>query len=392
MAEAGDLPRGGGAQRLEGSHHPGDDIAPYAPVICRCEAASIIWRDSRALDVAWETTLPETARRLAPAALFIAAALPALACHAQARAPSAADIASYPNRPIHLIVPFPPGGGNDNVARPIAAKAAVIIGQPIIIENKPGAGTTIGADYVAKSAPDGYTVLLGSIGSNVLAPYLYKKLPYDPAKDLQAVSLLATAPNILVVGKDSRYRTLAELVAAAKAAPGKLTYASPGIGTPAHLAAEIFKKQAGVDILHVPYKGGANYLPDVIAGRVDLVFDTTTSSIPLLKAGQTRALAISRPTRLPDFPDVPTFKEAGFPNYDTGSWYALFAPAHTPQPIVQKLSDAFGQAVRDPDVSKLLTGLGAFPVGGSPTALQDFVSNESKKYGAVIKDNNITAE
>jgi tripartite-type tricarboxylate transporter receptor subunit TctC len=325
-------------------------------------------------------------KRLLAATLIMGATLPATIPCAQAQADA------YPNHPIRLIVPFPPGGGNDNVARPIAAKVAALLGQSIIIENRPGAGTTIGADWVAKAAPDGYTLLIGSIGSHVLAPYLYKHLPYDPVKDFEPVALLATAPNILVVGKDSKYSTLAELVAAAKAAPGKLTYASPGVGTPAHLAAEIFKNQAHIELLHVPYKGGANYLPDVIAGRVDLVFDTTTSSIPLLKAGQTKALAVSRKSRLPDFPNVPTFADAGYPAYDTGSWYGLFAPAHTPAPIVKKLSEQFAKALQDPAVASLLTGLGADPVGNDPQAFKEFLAAESKKYGAVIKENNITAE
>jgi tripartite-type tricarboxylate transporter receptor subunit TctC len=325
-------------------------------------------------------------QRLAP--VLILAALGGMA----PAAPLFAQTAAFPNHAIRLIVPFPPGGGNDNVARPIAMKAAELLGQPIIIENKPGAGTTIGADTVAKSAPDGYTILIGSIGSHVLAPYLYKKLPYDPVKDFAPVSLLATAPNILVTGKNARISTLADLVRTARAEPAKLTYASPGIGTPAHLAAEIFKRQADINLLHVPYKGGANYLPDIIADRVDVVFDTTTSSIPFLKSGQTKALAISRKSRLPDLPDVPTFAEAGYPNYDTGSWYGLFAPAGTPQPVVDKLSQAFAQALRDPAVNKLLTGLGADPVGGTPAAFTDFLRGETAKYGQVMKDSAITAE
>ncbi|MDB5850050.1 MAG: Tricarboxylate transport protein TctC [Rhodoferax sp.] len=298
----------------------------------------------------------------------------------------------YPRRPVRLIVPFPPGGGNDNVARPIAAKAAELLGQPIVIDNRPGAGTTMGADMAAKSAPDGYTLLIGSIGSHILSPYLYKRLPYDPVKDFEPVALLATAPNVLVVGKDAKYNSLAELVAAAKAAPGSLTYASPGVGTPAHLAAEIFKKQAGLDILHVPYKGGANYLPDIIAKRVDMVFDTTTSSIPFMRSGQLRALAISRPERLADFPAVPTFAQAGYPAYDTGSWYGVFAPAGTPRAIVERLATQFHAAVQDGGVSKLLTGLGADPVGSSSKVFSDFLKTEATKYGQVMADTPIQPE
>lgn len=324
--------------------------------------------------------------RLLPATLACCAGL------AFAGSAEQAQTTSFPDHAIRLIVPFPPGGGNDNVARPIATKVGQLLGQSLIVENKPGAGTTIGAAYAARAQPDGYTLVIGSIGSNVLAPYLYKHLPYNPEKDFAPISLLATAPNILVVGENSRFTTLAQLVAAARAAPGKLTYASPGIGTPAHLAAEIFKTQAGINLLHVPYKGGANYLPDVMAGRVDLVFDTTTSSIPMLKSGQTRALAVSRKTRLPGLPNVPTFAEAGYPNYDTGSWYGVLAPAGTPQPIIAKLSAAFAAALKDPAVATYLKRLGADPIGSTPQAFAAFLKNESAKYGKVIKENGITAE
>jgi tripartite-type tricarboxylate transporter receptor subunit TctC len=299
---------------------------------------------------------------------------------------------NYPVRPIKFIVPFPPGGGNDNVARPIASKVAELLGQTLIIENKPGAGTMIGAEAAAKSAPDGYTLFLGSIGSHAVSPSLYKKVSYDPVKDFEPVTLLATAPNILVTAPDSRFKTLAEFVAAAKAAPGKYTYASPGVGTPAHLAAEIFKTQAGIDILHVPYKGGANYIPDVIAGRVDVVFDTTTSSLPFVKTGLLRAIALSRAERLPDAPDVPTFAQAGYPHYQTGSWYGVLVPARTPPAIVARLNQEFRKALRDPVTAQRLRGLGADPVGDTPQEFAAFIESELAKYGKVIKDNAITGE
>ncbi|HEY5365489.1 MAG TPA: tripartite tricarboxylate transporter substrate binding protein [Casimicrobiaceae bacterium] len=298
----------------------------------------------------------------------------------------------YPSRPIKLIVPFPPGGGNDNVARPIAAKVGELLGQTLIIENKPGAGTMIGAEAAARSAPDGYTLFLGSIGSHAVSPMLYKNVPYDPVKDFEPVTLLATAPNILVTSPQSKFSTLAQFVTAAKAAPGKYTYASPGVGTPAHLAAEIFKKQAGIDILHVPYKGGANYIPDVIAGRVDVVFDTTTSSLPFVDNGQMRALAISRSERLPEIPDVPTFAQAGYPQYRTGSWYGILVPAKTPRAIVDRLNAAFRKALQDPATAQRLRTLGADPAGDTPQEFAAFINGELAKYGQVIKDNGITAE
>jgi len=298
----------------------------------------------------------------------------------------------YPSHPIKLIVPFPPGGGNDNVARPIAAKVGELLGQTLIIENKPGAGTMIGAEAAARSAPDGYTLFLGSIGSHAVSPMLYKNVPYDPVKDFEPVTLLATAPNILVTSPQSKFSTLAQFVAAAKAAPGKYTYASPGVGTPAHLAAEIFKKQAGIDILHVPYKGGANYIPDVIAGRVDVVFDTTTSSLPFVNNGQMRALAISRSERLPEIPSVPTFAQAGYPQYQTGSWYGILVPAKTPHAIVDRLNAAFRKALQDPATAQRLRTLGADPAGDTPAEFAAFIKGELAKYGQVIKDNGITAE
>jgi tripartite-type tricarboxylate transporter receptor subunit TctC len=314
-----------------------------------------------------------------------------LACSAFFSAPAQAQSTAFPDHPLRLIISLPPGGGTDAAARPIAMKVAQLLGQPIIIENKPGASTTIGADYVARSAPDGYTLVIGALASHVLAPYLYTHLPYDPVRDFAPISLLVTAPNILVVGKNSRFSTLAELVAAARAAPGKLTYVSPGVGTPAHLAGEIFMKQAGIELLHVPYKGGGNYLPDIIAGRVDLCFDSSTSSLPLVKSGQTRALAVSRKTRLPDTPNVPTFAEAGYPDFNTGSWYGVFAPAHTPKPIVDKLSATFAQALKDPGLVAYLKGLGADPVGSTPQELADFLKGEARKYGPYIRQAGVAA-
>ncbi len=321
-----------------------------------------------------------------------AALIAAVALCAVVTPPVAAQPAAYPDRPIRLIVPFPAGGGNDNVARPIAAKVSESIGQTIVIDNKPGAGTMIGAEAAAKSAPDGYTLFLASVGSHGVNPNLYKKVPYDPVKDFEPISLLASASNILVVGKDSPFKTLAQFVAAAKAAPGKYTYASPGVGTPAHLAGEMFKAQVGVDLLHIPYKGGANYLPDVATGRVDVVFDATTSSIPFMKSGQLVGLAISRDARLPEFPSVPTFAEAGYPQFQSGTWYGVLAPANTPRAAIVKLNQNFKRAVEDPEIVARLRGLGADPVGSSPEEFAAFIRAELAKYAKVIKDNGITAE
>jgi len=319
----------------------------------------------------------------------LAAACALVAFHAGT---ALAQADAYPARAVRLIVPFPAGGGNDNVARPIAVKVAEYVGQPVVIDNKPGAGTMIGAEAAARSAPDGYTLFLASVGSHGVNPNLYKKVPYDPVKDFDPISLLATASNLMVTRKDAPWKTVNDFVAAARAAPGKYTYASPGIGTPAHLAAEMFKAQTGIDILHVPYKGGANYLPDVVTGRVDIVFDSTTSSIPFMKSGQLVGVAISREARLLEFPDVPTFAEAGYPQFQSGTWYGVLAPAGTPRAAIEKLNRAFQRAVQDPEIASRLRGLGADPVGNSPQAFAAFIRAELAKYAKVIRDNNITAE
>ncbi|MDW3686912.1 tripartite tricarboxylate transporter substrate binding protein [Cupriavidus sp. CV2] len=327
---------------------------------------------------------------------MIARRFPALAVAALAMAATALALVSttahaddYPSRPIKLIVPFPPGGGNDNVARPIAQKLSDALGQQVIIDNRPGAGTMIGAEAAAHSLPNGYTLFLGSIASHAISPNLYARVPYDPIKDFEPVSLLASAPTLLVVNTHTPYKTLKDVLVAAKANPGKLTYGSAGSGTPPHLSGEIFRGQASIDLLHVPYKGGSGLLPDVMAGRVDMIFDTAASSMPHVRSGSLRAIAIARATRQPDLPDVPTFAEQGFPKFQTSGWYGILAPAKTPKPVIDKLYAALQKAMVQPEVTSRLKTLGVDPIVSTPQEFGTFIRAELEKYKQVIRQADI---
>jgi tripartite-type tricarboxylate transporter receptor subunit TctC len=316
---------------------------------------------------------------LSAVAISIAAGVPLAVAHAD----------DYPNRPIRLVVPFPPGGGNDNVARPIAQKLGEALGQTVVVDNRPGAGTMIGAEAVAKATPDGYTLFFGSIASHAISPNLYQKVNYDPIKDFEPISLLASAPTIFVVSPKLPFKSVAELVAAAKANPGKYTYGSAGTGTPPHLSGEIFRKEAGIDILHVPYKGGNGSIPDVISGRVDMMFDTAASAMQHIKAGNLKPIAISRSTRLPDLPDVPTFAEVGFPQFNTAGWYGILAPAKTPKAIVDKLQLTLKKVMAEPEIQVRLKALGADAIGSSPQEFATYIKSELTKYHDVITEANI---
>ena len=316
---------------------------------------------------------------LSVVAISIAAAIPLAVAHAD----------DYPSRPIRLVVPFPPGGGNDNVARPIAQKLGEALGQTVVVDNRPGAGTMIGAEAVAKATPDGYTLFFGSIASHAISPNLYQKVNYDPIKDFEPVSLLASAPTIFVVSPKLPFKTVTELVAAAKANPGKYTYGSAGTGTPPPLSGEIFRKEAGIDILHVPYKGGNGSIPDVISGRVDMMFDTAASAMQHIKAGNLRPIAISRSARLPDLPDVPTFAEVGFPQFNTAGWYGILAPAKTPKAVVDKLQLTLKKVMAEPEIQVRLKALGADAIGSSPQEFATYIKSELTKYHDVITEANI---
>jgi len=291
----------------------------------------------------------------------------------------------YPAKPLKMIVPYPPGGGNDTLGRLFAVKLGERLGQPVVVENRGGAGATIGTEAAAKSPPDGYTLLLSSIATHALSPNLYAKVNYDPIRDFAPVTLLGVAPTVAVINKDLPATTLAEFIAAAKAKPGGMAYASGGNGTPPHINGEVFKSVAGVDLLHVAYKGGGPALTDLMGGRVQVMFDTAASAMPHVRGGRLRALAISGPKRSPEYPDLPTFAEAGLAAYDTNAWYSVHMPAGTPPDIVKRLNAELVAILKQPDVQERFKQLSTEPVGNSPEELDAFVRAELAKYAQVIK-------
>ena len=316
--------------------------------------------------------------------LLLASAIPfALAT------PALAD--AYPSKPITLVVPYPAGGANDMLGRLIGQKLAEGLGQQVIVDNKPGAGTLIGASFVAKAPTDGYTLLVGGFASNAVSPHLFKA-DYDPVTAFEPFGLFGTAPTILITYNDSPYKTLKDVIEAAKKKPGALMYGSSGNGTPLHMSGEMFTRQASVDMIHVPYKGGSAHIMDLIGGRLDVIFDTSTNSASLIKGGKVRPIAVSSSERLPDFPDVPTFKESGYPQFSVNGWYALYAPAKTPKEITEKLSAELQKVLKLPDVVEKLRGVGVSPASGKADELAAFGPTELAKYGELIKTANIKAD
>ncbi|MFD2300792.1 tripartite tricarboxylate transporter substrate binding protein [Paracidovorax citrulli] len=316
------------------------------------------------------------------AAAALAGVLPAPA-HAQQ-----ADAAAWPAKPVRWVVPFPPGGAMDVIARTLGERAGRTLGQPFVIENRPGAGGNIGADAVAKSPADGYTIMITSIGM-ATNKALYARLSYDPVKDFAPVSLLAIVPNVLVVNANSPDRTVADVIAHAKREPGKLTYASAGNGTSIHLAGEVFASMAKLNLLHVPYKGSGPAMTDMLGGQVDLMFDSITSAAPHIQSGKLRALGVTSARRSATLPGVPTIAEAGVPGYEVSPWFAVFAPAGTPAPIVQKLNAALLDAMKQPETRARFDAIGAEPIGSTPAQLATHLDKEMARWGALIKDRNI---
>lgn len=288
------------------------------------------------------------------------------------------------DRPIKIVVPFSPGGGTDTIARTLSAGMSKELGQTVIVENKPGAGTIIGSDAVAKSAPDGTTILIATF-AHAVNPSLRSKLPFDTDKAFDPVVLIGRSPNILVVPADSPYKNIKELVAAAKANPGKLTFASQGVGTSAHLAGELFNNLAGVNLTHVPYKGAGPALNDLLGGQVNMMFATATAAAPLIEGGKVRALGVTTPERSPVRPDVPSIAEAGVPGYAAESWYGFFVPAGTPADVVAKLNAATAKAAKSEAFRKRVEGEGLVISAGTPKELADYVSAEQKRWAAVVK-------
>lgn len=299
--------------------------------------------------------------------------------------PKPALAQGYPARVVTLIVPFAPGGSTDLVARLVAAKMGETLGQQVIVDNRGGAGGNLGAGVVAKSDPDGYTILMGTVATHALNPALYKKISYDAVKDFAPISLLVNVPNVLTVNPKFPAKTVQELIDLAKAEPGKYAYASSGNGSPLHLSGELFKKLAGVDLVHIPYKGSGPALVDVIAGQVPMQFDNMPSSTEHIKAGRLRALGVTTAKRTATFPDLPAIGET-LPGYDTYSWNALFAPAGTPPEAIEKLNAAAIHALQDEGVKAKLTDFSAEIVGSDPQVLADLVKTELAKWAPIVAD------
>jgi len=299
---------------------------------------------------------------------------------------------AYPSRPVRWVVPFPPGGAMDNIARMLGEHLGKKLGQTFVIENKPGAGGNIGADSVAKSDADGYTMMIVANGQAVNR-FLYNKLSYDPVKDFTPVSLLAVVPNVLVTQADRPTpKAVPELIASAKAQPGKWTYASAGNGTSIHLAGVLFASMAGVDMLHVPYKGSGPAIADLLGGQVDYMFDSITSARPHILSGKLKAIAVTTRTRSPALPDVPTVAEAGLAGYELAPWFAVFMPAGTPAPVVQKMNSELVAALQLPEIRDRLKVIGAEPIGSTPQELGSYLQSEMDKWGRIIRERGLRAD
>ncbi|MEP6996068.1 MAG: tripartite tricarboxylate transporter substrate binding protein [Betaproteobacteria bacterium] len=304
---------------------------------------------------------------------------------------AAADDNTYPDKPIHLIDPYGAGGANDLFGRIIGARLEAL-GQPVIIENRSGAGGNIGTEYVAKARPDGYTLLLGSNGNNTINPALYPSLPFDAATAFAPITKLATVPIVLVASPSLPAKNLAEVIALAKSRPGTLAYASPGVGSTAHLTASLLASLAGIDMLHVPYKGGGAAMSGVLTGDTPLAFVVISTAQALAQAGRVRVIAVTSGTRNAAMPDVPTIAESGFPGFDIASWYGLLAPAGTPPAIVARLHAEVIRILQQPDVRQQFAAMGAAPVGNTPEAFEAEIRADLTRWAAVVKAAGIRAE
>ena len=313
--------------------------------------------------------------------------LAALAALAFATASAADD--DYPSKPVRIVVPFAPGGSTDVVARILADKLGAEFKQTFVVENRAGASGNIGADVVAKAPPDGYTLLMGTTGVLAINKYLFTNMAFDPERDFVPVSYTSLITNILVVNPQVPARTVPDLVKLAQDKPGGLTFASSGAGSSTHLSGELFKSLAGVNILHIPYKGSSQALVDVIGGQVTMLFDNAPSSMPFIEQGKLRAIAVTSMKRLPNLPDVPTIDEAGVKGYESLSWSGIMAPLGTPRPVIDKLNAAIERALHAEDVRRKFAALGIEAVGGPPEAFARHIRAESEKWGRLVKAANI---
>ena len=299
---------------------------------------------------------------------------------------------AYPDHGVRILVPFPPGGPADALTRIAAEQLTAALGQPFVVENKPGAGGNIGMEQGARAAPDGYTLTLAPVGNLTVSPFIYAKLPYDPFKDFAPITVLATVPNVLVVNAAVPARSVAELIALAKAKPGTLNYASAGNGSGPHLAGELFKRMAGIDMVHVPFNGAGPAMNAVLAGDVQVFFAQSPAALPQLKGGRVFALGVASPKRIDAAPALPTIAESGLPGFDVTSWYALVAPAGTPADRVERIQSTLARAFARPDVREKIAGLGAEPVANTPAAFGRMLETEAARWRTLAREANIRAD
>ncbi len=322
---------------------------------------------------------PQRRTLLAACALALVAASPL--AHAQA----------WPDKPVTLVVPFPPGGTTDVLARALAERLQPLLGQPVIVESKPGAGATLGAEHVAKSKPDGHTLLVGAV-HHTIASSVYKRLGYDFQKDFKPLTVIAMVPNVLVVNASSSVRTVADLVAQAKAAKPGFSYGSNGNGTAQHLIGTQFQNQTGTELLHIPYKGSGPLTTDLLGGQVTMSFDTITPVLPHIKAGKLRPLAVTTGKRSSALPEVPTLAEAGLAGFDIGTWFGVLAPAATPAAVTTKLSDAMRQVIASPEFRARMAEIGAEPVGNTPDQMARQIREETDRFARLVKQANVVID
>ncbi|HTN49788.1 MAG TPA: tripartite tricarboxylate transporter substrate binding protein [Burkholderiaceae bacterium] len=315
--------------------------------------------------------------------LRFVAALAALCTIAPAIA--AEPSAAYPDRPVHLVVPFPAGGGADSLARLIMPRVSKALGQPIVIENKPGAGGNVGAEYVARSVPDGYTLLYGTNGTHAINASLYRELRFDPFKDFIPVSRMTEIATMLVVNPQVPVKSVAELIQYARAHPGELNFGSAGNGTTSHLAGELFKTQAGIDIVHIPYRGGALAMTDLIGGQVQMMVEVMPNAYPQAREGRVRGLAVATASRFPGAPELPTIAESGLPGFEASAWDGIFVPAGTPAAIVARLNAAIRQALDDPELTAALLSRGARPAPVSTDAFARFIASSAERWASAVR-------
>jgi tripartite-type tricarboxylate transporter receptor subunit TctC len=299
---------------------------------------------------------------------------------------------AYPTKPVRLIVPFPPGGGTDILARVIGNKLTETLGQPVVIENRPGAGGNIGVDVVAKSPPDGYTMVIGQTSNLAVNPTLYPDLPYDPVKDLAPISLVADAPLVMVVAANSPFKSLGDVINAAKGKPDDVTFASPGNGTVAHLSGELVQKAANVKFQHIPYKGAAQALTDLMGGQVQIYMSSIPTALAQIKGGKLRALAVTAAKRVPDLPDVPTIAESGYPGFESSTWFGFLVKAGTPEPIIKRLNTDLVRVLQMPEVREKIAAEGATVLSGTPAEFASFLKEEIVKWGKVVKESGAKVE